>query len=114
MKRSLAIFLVVVLSLFLVGCAGKPGPENTKKKEAVGTSSENTVAPTPEPTPTPNPEEKTPSEKTKYIANKNTKKFHYSHCSSVKTMKESNKWHFEGTRDELIAQGYAPCKICKP
>ena len=49
-----------------------------------------------------------------YIANTKTKKFHYPDCSSVSDMKESNKWYFTGTRDELIEQGYQPCKRCNP
>lgn len=49
-----------------------------------------------------------------YIANTNTKKFHYPSCSSVSDMKEENMWYFTGTRDELIEQGYVPCKRCKP
>lgn len=49
-----------------------------------------------------------------YIANIKTKKFHYPDCSSVSDMKESNKLYFTGTRDELIDQGYQPCKRCKP
>ena len=49
-----------------------------------------------------------------YVANKNTKKFHYPSCSSVGDMKESNKLYYEGTRDELISQGYEPCKRCNP
>lgn len=51
---------------------------------------------------------------TDYICNLNTKKFHYPGCSSVKKMKESNKLPVHGTRDEIISQGYEPCKICKP
>ncbi len=51
---------------------------------------------------------------TAYIANKNTKKFHYPSCSSVSDMKEKNKWYFEGSRDELIEKGYKPCKRCNP
>ena len=51
---------------------------------------------------------------TAYIANKNSKKFHYPSCDSVKDMKEKNKLYFEGTRDELIEQGYVPCKRCNP
>ena len=50
----------------------------------------------------------------KYIANTKTKKFHYPDCSSVKDMKESNKLYFTGTREELIEQGYQPCKRCCP
>lgn len=49
-----------------------------------------------------------------YIANTNTKKFHVPSCSSVDEMKESNKWYFYGTREELIEQGYVPCKRCNP
>ncbi len=49
-----------------------------------------------------------------YVANKNTKKFHYPSCSSVSDMKESNKLYYDGTRDELINQGYEPCKRCNP
>ena len=29
-------------------------------------------------------------------------------------MNESNKGEFMGTRDELIQQGYEPCKRCHP
>ncbi len=49
-----------------------------------------------------------------YIANKNTKKFHYPSCKSVTKMKEKNKWYFDGSRDELISKGYQPCKNCNP
>ena len=51
---------------------------------------------------------------TSYICNTNTKKFHYPDCSSVKQMKEKNKLPVNATRDELINQGYDPCKKCKP
>ena len=49
-----------------------------------------------------------------YVANKNTKKFHYASCSSVSDMSEKNKLYHNGSRDELISQGYVPCKRCKP
>lgn len=51
---------------------------------------------------------------TEYILNTNTKKFHYPSCSSVKQMKASNKKKYTGSRDDLIAQGYDPCKKCNP
>lgn len=80
--------------------------------------------PTPEPTPTPKPKptpapEPEPTENpapagTDYIGNKNTKKFHYPNCSSVNQMKESNKYYYTGTRDEMIDMGYTPCKRCNP
>lgn len=49
-----------------------------------------------------------------YIINTNTKRFHYKSCSSTKTMKEKNTLRFTGTRDEVIAKGYVPCKNCNP
>lgn len=81
--------------------------------------------PTPEPTPAPpvtpvvpadpEPEEDpTPSAGVSYVANKNTKKFHYPTCSSADDIKEKNRWDFTGDRQELIDQGYAPCKRCNP
>lgn len=49
-----------------------------------------------------------------YVANKNTKKFHFPSCSSVSDMAAHNRWDFDGTRDDLINQGYVPCKRCNP
>ncbi len=53
-------------------------------------------------------------EEANYIANTNTGKFHSPSCSSVDDMKEENKMLFNGTRDELISDGYVPCKRCNP
>lgn len=49
-----------------------------------------------------------------YIVNTNTGKFHKPSCRSVKQMKKSNKSERTTTRDELIAEGYEPCKNCNP
>lgn len=49
-----------------------------------------------------------------YIININTGKFHKPGCSSVKQMNESNKQHYNGSRDDLIGKGYDPCKRCNP
>ena len=49
-----------------------------------------------------------------YILNTNTKKFHYPSCSSAAKMSAKNKMEFNGTRDEVIAQGYEACKKCCP
>jgi len=48
-----------------------------------------------------------------YVGNANTRVFHYSSCSYVNRMKEGNKVYFS-TRDEAIAAGYRPCKVCNP
>lgn len=49
-----------------------------------------------------------------YILNTNTKKFHLPSCSSVNQMSEKNKQSYSGSRDDLISQGYDPCKRCNP
>lgn len=49
-----------------------------------------------------------------YVLNINTKKFHNPTCGSVDDMKEKNKKIFQGNRDDIINQGYTPCKRCKP
>ena len=49
-----------------------------------------------------------------YVLNTNTKKFHRPSCSSVAQMSPENKAAFSGSREELIAAGYDPCKRCNP
>ena len=56
----------------------------------------------------------TTSIETTYIGNKNTKKFHYPYCGSVKQMSEHNKDYLNCTRDEVISRGYVSCKNCNP
>lgn len=59
-------------------------------------------------------EEHSESTEVTYILNTNTRKFHLPECSSLKQMKEKNKSEFCGSREEVIEQGYAPCKRCNP
>lgn len=49
-----------------------------------------------------------------YVLNTNSKKFHRQSCSGIADMKESAKQEYEGTRENLIAQGYTPCGKCNP
>ncbi|MDD6234373.1 MAG: DNA/RNA non-specific endonuclease [Lachnospiraceae bacterium] len=49
-----------------------------------------------------------------YVLNTNTMKFHMPDCSSVSKIKEKNKQIFKGNRDDIIAQGYTPCRQCNP
>ena len=46
-----------------------------------------------------------------YVLNTKSMKFHYPSCSGLPT---KNRADTTATRDELIAQGYSPCGICKP
>ncbi len=54
------------------------------------------------------------SGKTTYILNTNSHKFHVPSCSSASRISEANKQTYVGTRDNLIKQGYDPCKVCRP
>ena len=49
-----------------------------------------------------------------YIVNKSSKKFHLESCPTVSRMKKQNKERYTGNRNDLIAQGYDPCKKCNP
>ena len=54
------------------------------------------------------------TEKTEYVINTNTGKFHRPNCDSVTKMNAKNKKEFTGSREELISEGYEPCGNCKP
>ncbi len=49
-----------------------------------------------------------------FVLNRGKMVFHNPDCEAVKTMKQSNKDTYTGTREILVAQGYTPCKSCKP
>lgn len=53
-------------------------------------------------------------QKTDYVLNTSSKKFHRPDCPSVDSMSEKNRQEYHGTREELIAQGYEPCGSCHP
>ena len=48
-----------------------------------------------------------------YVLNTKTKKFHLPDCSSVKDINDSNK-SLSADREQIIKDGYAACKSCKP
>ena len=49
-----------------------------------------------------------------YVLNTNSKKFHLPGKSCANSISDKNREEFFGTREELIEDGYEPCKICKP
>lgn len=53
-------------------------------------------------------------ERETYVLNTGTKKFHREDCKSVADTRPENKQAFTGSRQELIDQGYEPCKRCNP
>lgn len=100
----------------------------TTTTEATTTAAETTTAATEPPTeaateaptdpPAPVQEEapaEQPAENTRtYVINTNTGKFHYPSCSSAKRISDANRSEYNGTREDLIAQGYTPCERCNP
>ena len=58
--------------------------------------------------------QKTAPVTSRYVLNTNTKKFHYPSCASASLISEKNRGESNKTRDELIAEGYSPCGVCKP
>ena len=61
-----------------------------------------------------NDENNTVNSEGKYILNTKTKKFHIPTCSSAEEIKSDNKSEFKGNREDLISDGYTPCKNCNP
>lgn len=55
-----------------------------------------------------------PSTQITYVLNTHTGKFHRPGCSSVKDMAAHNRQDVTLSREEVLAQGYVPCKRCNP
>ena len=55
-----------------------------------------------------------PTALSSYVINTNTGKFHRPDCASATQMKPENRKDVTASRDELVQEGYEPCKQCKP
>ncbi len=130
MKRKTALILVALLLIFSVGC-GSSEQETREIAPAAPTQQaqpektpESTEQPEATPTPTPElvviePTEATDATATRaieitYVLNLNTMKFHKPKCSSVKDITENNRKDVTMSREEIISQGFEPCKRCNP
>lgn len=51
---------------------------------------------------------------TAYVLNTNTQKFHLPDCDSAAQTSAKNKKEVTAAREDLVAQGYAPCSRCQP
>ena len=49
-----------------------------------------------------------------YVLNTNSHKFHLPSCSSVETISPKNRKDVNESREQIIREGYAPCKRCNP
>lgn len=56
----------------------------------------------------------TPYGSQEYVLNTKSMKYHCPTCSSVDDIADNNKQEVTATRDELISEGYSPCKQCNP
>lgn len=54
------------------------------------------------------------AQEAEYVINTKSLKFHRADCASVSDMNSANKREFFGTREQLINEGYLPCKACNP
>ena len=58
---------------------------------------------------------KTPSTSvTVYVLNLSSKKFHYQSCHNAEKIKAENRKESTDSRDNIIKDGYTPCKTCNP
>lgn len=53
-----------------------------------------------------------PESESKYVLNTNTKKVHIPTCSSAVDMSEKNRQDYNGTLEDILAEGYTKCGIC--
>lgn len=135
MKRSFfALLLAVICMCVFIGCtdSGDDGirviqSEELSDSEDITKNTETTVkhetteatetTEKPEMPETAEPEKEplqneNEVQKTTYMLNLSTKKFHYTSCKRGPS--EKNREDRYTTREELIAQGFSPCGICKP
>lgn len=100
MKRKIGFLLCAILLVCLAGY--KKASEDHNDHDTVSytiiSTTETTAAET----------------ETAYIVNINTGKFHCPDCPSIDQMSENNKRKYVGDRDDLISNGYTPCKRCEP
>lgn len=91
----------------------EPATEEKNDKATEVPTEEKTEKATEPPTDEPAEEETEPEVITHdYVINYNTGKFHRPSCYTIKDA--DNLGDYNGTKDELIDQGYVACKKCKP
>lgn len=101
-RLALLFAAALVLALGILGCATDDGQQRGSV-----TSPAPSAVTTADPSPAPAPEYS-------YVVNTNTGKFHRPSCGDVAKIKPENREDVTTSRDELIAQGYEPCKHCNP
>lgn len=134
LKKLLIVSIITLISLLLISCNSIAEKQERKevtinlpqdstingyRTEANVNDNSNTVSAdkvgleSNKATSSPKTENSTDSKRIKYFANINSKTFHKSDCSSAKNLKEENRY-ITSDREELLANGYTPCKKCNP
>ena len=111
-NRILSALLLICLCAALGGCAyfGKGVEIVVRPLEETADSTETRDAEIDAAAPTQN----APEGETLYVLNTKSHKFHLPDCESVKDIQPGNREDYTGTRDELIEDGFVPCKRCNP
>lgn len=52
--------------------------------------------------------------KSSYVLNTSTKKFHLPGCRDVSKIAPDNYSTYDGSKDDIVSQGYSPCGHCNP
>lgn len=103
MKKIIVLILFIIVSASITSCKKDYSDSNTDNVGCTAASTSTEAV-----------SETTAAIKITYIVNMNTGKFHCEDCPSVEQMSEHNKREYVGDRDELISNGYKPCKRCEP
>ena len=113
-RRIVAAALLLLLALMLSACADGKGSATAYDGFEVRTERTREEAAPELEAPMPRSMPGLGETAENYVLNKNSMKFHYPSCPSVKDIKESNRWDYHGTRESVIELGYQPCKNCSP
>lgn len=118
MKRYFSILFIVISLLLLCNCSGTDAKEEKQPEEVIinmptddslnGYKSESSNISS-------SSEATTSKEELflLYYANTNSKKFHKNTCRYAKMTSNENLYITE-SREELVNEGYVPCKVCEP
>ena len=85
MHRALMATIILVVTLFLSGCASSSTP-------ATAPPSQSSYS---------------------YVGSVNSDKYHRPSCQWANKIKPGNEIYFN-TKDQAELEGYKPCKVCKP
>lgn len=109
MQKTVITIMIFMILFSLVGCSKTDANQNAESKTEViiNVPEDDTV------NGYRNKVQEIAENEALYCANKNSKVFHKQSCSSVNKMKDENKY-FAKDKNELLEDGYQPCKSCNP